>query len=125
MRPPADLLAEDPFARSLGVELVAEEPLTVGLDLGPDHLNFHGGVHGGVLYAVADVALSLASNRDGLTSVMVDSHLAAVKPVAAGDRVEAVVEALSEGRTIAAYRILVRRSDGVTAAAFTGTTVRL
>ncbi len=50
---------------------------------------------------------------------------AAVKPVAAGDRIEAEVEPLSEGRTIAAYRIIVRRSDGVTVASFTGTTVRL
>lgn len=121
----AELIAADRYAALLGVELVSSDPLIVALDLTDGHTNFLGGAHGGAIYSLADVGLSLASNRDGLRSVMVDSHLVAVKGAASGERLEAEVLPISEGRTIASYRIDVRRSDGRVVASFTGTTVRI
>ncbi len=121
----ADLLAADPYAALLGVELASSDPLVVGMLLDDRHTNFLGGAHGGVIYSLADIGLSLASNRDGLRSVMVDSHLAAVRGAVPGERLEAEVTPISEGRTIASYRIDVRRDDGRILAAFTGTTVRV
>lgn len=121
----AELLAADRYAALLGIELVSSDPLVVGVELTEEHTNFLGGAHGGAIYSLADVGLSLASNRDGLRSVMVDSHLAAVKGAVPGERLEAEVVPISEGRTIASYRIEVRRSDGRVVASFTGTTVRV
>lgn len=50
------------FNALLGHRIAEWEPdhVTIELDIGPQHLNFGGTVHGGVLAALADVAGSLA-----------------------------------------------------------------
>ncbi len=118
------LLAADAVARQLGVELVSTEPLTVGLDIEDRHTNFLGVTHGGVVYTLADIALSLASNAGGTRSLMVDSHLVATGGSAPGDRLEAMATPINEGRTLASYGIEVTRGDGRVVGSFTGTVLR-
>ena len=81
----ADLLAADPYARSLGVELVSvtDDEIVVGLTVLPHHVNFLGVGHGGLVFSLADCAFSLASNNAGDRAVAIDTHLvltAAAKP---------------------------------------------
>lgn len=120
----AGLLAADAFAESLGVTLVSDDPITVTMEVGDRHTNFLGVTHGGVVYTLADVALSLVSNSGGTRSLMVDSHLVASAGSQPGDRLTAVAQPVSVGRTLASFRIDVHRDDGRLVGAFTGTVLR-
>lgn len=119
----AELLAADPYARSLGVTLVevTDDAVTVAMVVGEGHHNFAGSTHGGVLFSLADVALSLAGNVPG-PAVAIDTHLAITAASTAGDELIATATEVTRGRTLATYRVEVRRkSDDRTCGIFTGT----
>lgn len=115
------LHARDGFAALLGIELVSDEPVTLRLRLTERHLNFHGGAHGGAVFALADAAFALASNAPGPRAVAIDTHLTVNAGSGAGDTLTAVAEEVARGRTVATYRVVVRRSDGRLVGNFTGT----
>jgi acyl-CoA thioesterase len=116
------LYAEDVFARGLGIELVSVdgEELVVALDLTERHANFLGSTHGGVVFSLADCALSLASNSAG-TAVAIDTHLVYTSPSGPGDRLVARISESTRGRSLGTYRAEVSRADGRLVALFTGT----
>lgn len=117
------MLADDPYAAHLGVRLVSAQPeqVVVALTLQPFHANFLGGIHGGAVFSLADVALSLASNAPGPRAVAIDTHLVLTGSAEADDTLTAVAEETSRGRTLATYRITVRRGDDRVVGVFTGT----
>jgi acyl-CoA thioesterase len=117
------LLAADPYAASLGVKLLAvdEESVTITMDITRQHTNFLGVAHGGAVFSLADCAFSLASNAPGDRAVAIDTHMVLSAPVVPGDELTAVVEEVHRGRTLATYRVIVRRADGRVAGHFTGT----
>jgi acyl-CoA thioesterase len=117
------MLVGDPYARALGVELVSvtDSEIVVGLDVGPHHLNALEVGHGGMVFSLADCALSLAANAAGERAVAVDAHLVLTAPSREGDRLEATVTEASRGRTLGTYHVVVTRSDGRTVGLFTGT----
>lgn len=113
--PPAlvEALRADPFARSLGVALeeVREGYARASLVLAPHHRNFHGLVHGGVVFALADCAFAAASNARGERAVAISATVHFLRPPAPGVlRAECVEE--SCGRRLGAYRVEVRDSEG-------------
>ena len=57
----------DPFMEALGLKVLHLAPgeARVGGRVERAHLNLHGTVHGGFLYALADSAFALASNSRG------------------------------------------------------------
>jgi len=119
-----ELLAADPYAQSLGIRLVevTEETITIEMDVTETHHNFAGSTHGGVLFSLADCAFSLASNVPGGLAVAIDTHLAITAATKAGDTLRGVVEEVSRGRTLATYRVAVRRTqDERICGTFTGT----
>jgi acyl-CoA thioesterase len=117
------LLAGDPYARALGVELVSvtDDEIVVDLLVGPDHVNFLGVGHGGMVFSLADCAFSLASNSAGDRAVAIDTHLVLTAAAKPGDRLRASAVEASRGRTLGAYRVDVTRDDGRKMALFTGT----
>lgn len=120
----AELLAEDPYAQSLGIRLgpVTDASITVEMDLNVSHHNFAGSTHGGVLFSLADCAFSLASNVPGGLAVAIDTHLAITAPTAAGDTLTAVADELTRGNKLATYRVVVTRNrDARICGSFTGT----
>ena len=119
----ADLLAADPYARSLGVELVSvtDDEIVVGLTVLPHHVNFLGVGHGGLVFSLADCAFSLASNNAGDRAVAIDTHLVLTAAAKPGDLLRASVVETSRGRTLGTYRVDVSREDGRKVALFTGT----
>jgi acyl-CoA thioesterase len=119
----ADLLAADPYAGKLGVELVSvsEDEIVVALEMRDDHLNFLGVAHGGVVFSLADCAFSLASNSAGDRAVAIDTHLVLTAAAKEGDRLQARVREVSRGQTLGTYRAEVTREDGRVAGLFTGT----
>ncbi len=112
----------DAFASLLGARLVeaTDDHVEVALDITADHLNFLAGGHGAVLFAVADIALSLISNRQQ-TAVAVDTHLVLLSGFSVNDTLIATARPVKEGRTMATYRVDVVNGLGRPVGAFTGT----
>jgi acyl-CoA thioesterase len=119
----AELLAADPYATGLGVELVSVsgDEIVVGLAVGEAHVNFLGVGHGGMVFSLADCAFSLASNSPGPRAVAIDTHLVLTAGTKPGDRLLATVRQVSRGRSLGTYQAEVRRQDGKLAGLFTGT----
>lgn len=123
----ATLLATDRYATGLGIRLIEVGDSDIRIEMTVDEAmtNFHGGLHGGVLFSLADCAFSLYSNSYGGRAVAIDTHMVFSAAVGPGDTLSAVVEEMSRGRTLATYRVLVRRTDGRLAGHFTGTVLLL
>ncbi|HKX76129.1 MAG TPA: hotdog fold thioesterase [Acidimicrobiia bacterium] len=119
----AALLEADAYARGLGIDLVAVEgtSVTVSMVVTDGMTNFHGGMHGGALFSVADCAFSVASNLAGERAVAIDTHLVLSSAPQVGETLTAVAEEVHRGRTLATYRVIVTRPGGRVAGHFTGT----
>jgi len=119
------LFARDQLARTLSVTLVdwGGGWATASATPGPNDLNFLGSVHGGYLFAAADVALSVASNSWGRAAVAisVDFHYVAAAP--SNEELEFTAQERSRGRNVATYALEVRSDQRLVATA-TGTTFR-
>jgi len=118
-----EMLGGDPYALSLGIELVSvtDDEIVVGLTVLPHHVNFLGVGHGGLVFSLADCAFSLASNNAGDRAVAIDTHLVLTAAAKPGDLLRASVVETSRGRTLGTYRVDVSREDGRKVALFTGT----
>ena len=108
------LFRADPFARALGAEIVewGDGKARVRYPPTPAHLNFLGGVHGGAIYAAADVALSVASNSWGRQCVAISIEAHYLKPARAGDLLIAEAEEESRSRRLGSYRMSVHDTAG-------------
>ena len=113
----------DPFAGEMGVDLVSvsSDEIVLGLDVTNRLTNFLGVSHGGVVFSLADIGMSYASNAQAGVSLAISTHLALTAPSRPGDRLVARVTELSRGRSVGTYRAEVTRSDGRTVGLFTGT----
>ena len=111
----------DAYAAHLGLELMGEDPVRVGMDVRDEHLNFLGVTHGGAVFSLADCAFALASNAPGVRALAIDTHLVLSGGSGPGDHLVAVAEEATRGRTLATYRITVTRNDERVVGLFTGT----
>ena len=107
----------DPFALSLGMCITRFEPGTVEAELVVQNhmVNAHGGVHGGVVYALADYAFSVACNAYGRTSVGLSTSIQFVAPARPGDRLLARATELKLGSRTGFYRIDVLHGEALIA----------
>ncbi len=120
------LHARDGLCRHLGIDYVdgGVGHAVVELKIGAQHLNFLGGGHGGVIFALADSAFGLACNAGNNLSVAIDAHITFIKGVKPGDVLRAEARLVSNSSKTAVYRAEVTRADdgGVTVlGTFTGT----
>ncbi len=121
----ASLLAQDRLAHILGVRLVDDgDSVTVEVTVADHHLNAADGVHGGVLFSLADVALALVSNRNAETAYAVETHMSFVRRAGLGDTLTAKPERESASRSMEWYRIPVINGDGDPVALFRGMVYR-
>lgn len=118
-----ELLAQDPYATSLGVDVVevTGHQIMVGLEVTEEHTNFLGVGHGGMVFSLADCAFSLASNAAGARAVAIDTHLVLTAATRPGDRLTAIATESTRGRSLGTYRVDVSRDDGRVVGLFTGT----
>ncbi|MDV6373556.1 hydroxyphenylacetyl-CoA thioesterase PaaI [Deinococcus arenicola] len=94
---------------------------TVVTDAG---LNMHGTAHGGLIFSLADEAFAVISNLEA-QAVAADTHLSFFRAAKSGDELVAVATPERVGRTLATYRVEVRRGeDGEVLALFMGTVSR-
>lgn len=123
----AALVARDGLCGALGIELIAGGRgwAEIAMPIEARHLNFHGGCHGGAIFALADTAFGLAANSHGPVAVGIDAHITYQVGAEAGDRLVARATELSRGRRLAVYRVDVARggADGgeQLVSTFTGT----
>jgi LAO/AO transport system kinase len=121
------LAARDGLCQMLGIAVRSGGPgrCEATMTVGPQHLNFNGGCHGGAIFALADSAFGLASNSHGPLASGIDAHITYQAGVAAGSTLVARANEVSRSRRLAVYRIDVTRLDqggGETpVSSFTGT----
>lgn len=117
------LAARDAFVRHLGLELLDSGTgwAEVGLTVRPEHLNFNGTCHGGVLFTLADTAFGLASNSHGQVAIGIDTHMTFSAPARPGDRITARAEELTRSNRLATYRTTLTRGDATVLGGLTGT----
>jgi acyl-CoA thioesterase len=119
--------AADKFAASAGVRIdsVTPDRVICSMDITSEHLNAGGGVQGGAIFTLADLAFAVHCNMAlvcgedvGLTvgqSCSI-SFLRATK----GKKLIAASSCLSRGKNISVYRITVEDDLGFPIAEFTG-----
>ena len=117
------LAARDPFVRTLGIDCIdgGEGRATTQLRVAAQHVNFNGGCHGGVIFALADSAFGLASNSYGALASGIEAHVGFHVGVREGDVLTARATEISRGNKLATYRVDVIRDDGTLVASFSGT----
>ncbi len=118
-------MAQDRLAAVLGIELVevASGRARTRLRVDERHLNGAGVVHGGALFALADVAFAAASNSHGTLALALDASISFVKALAGGTLVATASEESRSAR-VGCYRIRVEQEGGGLVALFQGTVYR-
>ncbi len=116
----------DPIAAQLGIELVAAEPDRVVVQMTVDdrHTGGHGLCHGGMLFTLADVAMSLVCNRHQAKALATNATIDFVSGVLPGATVVATaVERNLRGRAGISEATLT--VDGAIVALFSGRTLQV
>jgi len=103
-------IESDAFANHLGAKL---ECLTDGfsrysLVVQPEHLNFHGTVHGGILFSLGDIAFAAAGNSRGQTAMALNVDIGFVRPAQVGDILTAEAKEITLNGPIGLYELTVR-----------------
>ncbi|GAA5533539.1 hydroxyphenylacetyl-CoA thioesterase PaaI [Deinococcus aluminii] len=114
------------YAETLGLRVLEATPkrTRVTLTITPGGLNMHGTAHGGLLFSLADEAFAVISNLEA-QAVAVETHLSFFRAAREGDELVAVATPERVGRTLATYRVEVRRGEeGEVLALFLGTVAR-
>ncbi len=107
---------DDQFATHLGIGAIAVEPERARAELrvAAQHINAAGLLHGGAIFSLADAAVALAANVDGI-AVVVASQIQFLEPAAIDDRLVATAEIEYRRGRRAGYRVRVTRGEQLVA----------
>jgi acyl-CoA thioesterase len=102
-------IRKDSFASWLGATIEAIEPgySRVALTVTEAMLNFHGMTHGGLVFALGDIAFAAASNSHGQTALALNVAISFLRPTGAGDQLVAEAKEVQLGGATALYDIVV------------------
>lgn len=103
----------DPFAAHLGakVEIPAPGQSRVSLTVSREMANFHGLTHGGVIFALSDIAFAAASNSFGQTALALNVAINFLRASRPGDRLVAEAREVHAGGRTAVYDIEVKNAE--------------
>ncbi len=106
-------IQSDPFANHLGakVEIPSPGQSRATLTVSPDMANFHGLTHGGLIFALSDIAFAAASNSSGQTAVALNVAINFLQPSRPGDRLLAEAREVHAQGPTAVYDILVSDAE--------------
>ena len=118
-------VGEEPYAASLGIRIDAVENgrAVCLVKITEKMLNFLGVAHGGLIFSLADVAFSAASNYDHFPSYALDVSGSFLKAPQVGDLVTAEARQVHSTKRTGVYRIEVT-TGGKLIATFNGTVFR-
>jgi acyl-CoA thioesterase len=115
-----------PLRRFLGMELTGDEA-GIGIarvDVGPDHLNPNGVVHGAVLFALVDTAMGKATmsvvDEPGRYCASIEVSLRFIRPAVAG-ALTATATVVKRGRSVVHLEARVLGDDDRLVGTATGT----
>lgn len=116
----------DRFATNAGmvVDEIGEDYSTCSVTLTDDHKNAYGGIMGGVIFTLADLAFAVCANNIHLLSVAQNvsiNYLNAPK----GTRLIAKAKCIKNGKTTSVLNVYVSDDTGRDVALFTGTAFKL
>ena len=102
-------ILNDPFANWLGTTIEAIEPgyCRVSLTVTEAMQNFHGMTHGGLVFALGDIAFAAASNSHGQTALALNVSISFLRPTGVGDHLIAEAREVQLGGATALYEIVV------------------
>jgi acyl-CoA thioesterase len=108
-------LYADPYARSLGIELLELGPgyCRAAMRLGPAMLNFQGSPHGGAIFSLADYAFSAACNSHGEPAVALSVTIQYLTAAAPDARLTAEAHEQRQGKRAGFYVMTVMDDAGV------------
>ena len=116
------MLAHDEATRALGIEIAIPAPghAIARVEVTAAMINGFGVCHGGYLFTLADTAFAFACNAYGRVTMAAGASIDFLRPVQAGDRLEASARELHRGRSQGIYDVIVRDQNGRTVALFRG-----
>lgn len=121
MRQLIKFASDNPFAKMLNIEICEMErgkgESCLEITVAPIHLNPQGTLHGGVLSAMADIAMGVAIRTLGKVGVTVNLNTNFLAPGHPGDRVTARGKVIHDGNTLVATECTVTRGEDVLARA--------
>ena len=119
------LFRSDRYARQLGVELVEWSlgRAVVSGQVRADHVNFVGMGHGAFTFALADIAMSFASNSHGRICPAIHADISFLRAARPDDVLVATATVVEMTRRVSRIELKVT-ADGRSIAAATGTTYR-
>ncbi len=102
-------IQQDAFARFLGarVTIVAPGHSRATLTVTEQMTNFHGMTHGGVIFALGDLAFAAAGNSRGQVAVALNVNIHFLNPSKVGDRLVAEAKECHLGGRTGLYEITV------------------
>ena len=112
----------DPFAQSLGIELleVGPEHGVAVMPLTDRHRNGMGNAHGGAIFALVDMTFATVSNAAGYFCVNAQSNISYLEPGRIGP-LRGEARKIRTGRNIGTYDIRITDADGTLVAVATVT----
>jgi len=121
-----DKISSDPFAGMLGVRFdeIGEGYVKLSMRVRDDMLNFNGSIHGGVIFSLADIAFSAASNSYGTVAVALHADITYLKAVPPGSTLVATGVEKNKTRRTGLYSITIDDADGNQIAVFQGVVYR-
>ncbi len=117
---------KDRFAANAGITIdeMGEDHAVCSMILSEDHRNAYGGVMGGAIFTLADLAFAVVANQIHSLSVASQvsiNYLSAPK----GNRLIAKAESIKEGRTTTVICVKIYDDTDRYVALFTGTAFKL
>ena len=104
-----DHIQKDAFANYLGakVEIIKPGQSRVSLMVKDHMTNFHGSTHGGIIFAISDMAFAAACNSHGKVAVALNVSICFLKPSYPGDHLVAEAKEEHNGRRTSLYNIRI------------------
>lgn len=121
-----EMMSQDAFSHWLGIRILEVEAgfCKLTATVRPEMLNGHQTGHGGISYSISDSALAFASNSRGQKAVSIETSIAHIAPVFAGDELLVICKEINCGKTIARYESIVYNQNQKIIAKFNGTVFR-
>lgn len=116
----------DHFAQLLGVQFMKRsfKEASCYLYVRDEHCNALGGLHGGLIFSLADVAFAAACNSSDDTYIGIQAEIRYMRG-GEGNELHAKAELIGESKRFAHYQVLVSDGAGNRVALFTSSAYRL